>query len=233
MGIRTAELATIFNAVKRDSNTALANEFATFCETAKVDYSEVLQLMENNAQVSSLPTISGETSRTEAYMLLENAENLNTKLKLPAIARQVNEDMIKHAVNLTQDAMRSGGKTLRRARIALLLAPSELNPSHSEFIMMLEAKGAKVINYSPNGADAGQTEETSSFKKTLNEAAEGTDCVVVISEQEQFKRLNLKKLRALMKSPAAFVDLTDQFDPAKVEEAGFTYRGLGRGVWKK
>jgi len=232
--IKTAELAALFDAVRRDSNVAMANELAAFCEAAGVDYTEVLKLMKNNAWEESVsPTISEETNRNEAYMLLENAENISAKLRLPALARQVNEDMIRHAINLTQDAMRSGGKPLRRAKVALLGASMDPGTAHAAFVAMLEAKGAKVTRYDPYGADSEQTEEGHAVKKTLNEAAEGTDCVVVLSEQEQLKRLNLKKLRAIMKSPAAFVDLTSQFEPAKVEEAGFTYRGLGRGVWKK
>jgi hypothetical protein len=62
---------------------------------------------------------------------------------------------------------------------------------------------------------------------------EGTDCLVILSAQEQLKRLNLKKLRAIMKSPAAFVDFVGTIEPTKVEKEGFTYRGLGKGAWKK
>jgi hypothetical protein len=54
-----------------------------------------------------------------------------------------------------------------------------------------------------------------------------------MSSQDQLKRLNLKKLHALMKSPAAIVDLVGVAEPGKVEANGFIYRGLGRGAWKK
>ena len=234
LGIKIAELAVLFDAARQDLNLAMTNELAAFCEAAGVDYTGVQEIMGNNARQEPVePTISEETSRNEAYMLLENAENISVKLRLSALARQVNEDMIRHAINLTQEAMRSGGKPLRRAKVALLGASMEPSTAHAAFVSMLEAKGAKVSLYDPYADDSDQAEEGHVVKKTLNEAAEGTDCVVVLSEQEQLKRLNLKKLRAIMKSPAAFVDLTSQFEPAKVEEAGFTYRGLGRGVWKK
>jgi UDPglucose 6-dehydrogenase len=71
------------------------------------------------------------------------------------------------------------------------------------------------------------------LKRSFNEAAEGTDCIVILSEQDQFKRLNLKKLRAVMKMPAAIVDLTGMIEPPKVEKEGFIYRGLGRGAGRK
>jgi hypothetical protein len=54
-----------------------------------------------------------------------------------------------------------------------------------------------------------------------------------LTEQDQFKRLNLKRAQAVMKIPAAIVDLAGIFEPRKVERKGFTYRGLGRGVGKK
>jgi UDPglucose 6-dehydrogenase len=101
------------------------------------------------------------------------------------------------------------------------------------FVELLEAKGAKVNRYDPCSAGVEQPEGRTLLKKTVNEAVETTDCVVILSAQEQLKRLNLKKLRALMKSPAALVDLAGVFEPSKVEKEGFIYRGLGRGAWKK
>jgi len=71
------------------------------------------------------------------------------------------------------------------------------------------------------------------LSRTLNEAVEGTDCIVILTEHDQFKRLNLMKLQAVMKMPAVIVDLTGMMEPQKVERKGFTYRGLGRGVGKK
>ena len=93
----------------------------------------------------------------------------------------------------------------------------------------MKIKGAKVSHYDPDNSS--EHSDGESAKKTLNEAVEGTDCIVILSDQEQLKRLNLKKLRAIMKSPAALVDLVGAIEPDKA--VGFCYRGLGRGAWKK
>ena len=145
--MKTAEIATLFAVAKQDANTALANELAVFCESANIDYFEVLKLLDFN-DPSFWPTTVEEENKNEAYLLLESAENLNVKLRLPTLARQINEDMVKHAVNLTQDALRSCNKTLRRARIAVL---GTVNPSTATvvFVKMLELKGAKVSLYDP------------------------------------------------------------------------------------
>jgi UDP-N-acetyl-D-mannosaminuronate dehydrogenase len=69
-------------------------------------------------------------------------------------------------------------------------------------------------------------------KPNLNEAVEGADCIVIMTGQDQFKNFSLKKLKPLMKTPSAIVDLTGIYDPKKVEAEGFKYFGLGRGIDK-
>ena len=47
----------------------------------------------------------------------------------------------------------------------------------------------------------------------------------------QFRKLNLKRIKVLMRKPAAVVDCGHVVDPSRVEEEGLIYRGFGRGVW--
>jgi nucleotide sugar dehydrogenase len=231
LNVKTAEIAILFSTAKRDTNAALANELAIFCENTGMDYFETLKLADLH-ETSYFPTIAEEDNRNEAYILLENAESVNTKLRLPALARQINEDMVRHAVNLTQDTLRSCGKTLRRARVAVLGAVKPKTAADT-FVKMLETKGAKISLYDPLFTENELLDAPRMFKRSLNEAVEDTDCMVILTGQDQFKRLNLKKLQAVMKMPAAIVDLTGVIEPQKVEKAGFTYRGLGRGAGKK
>jgi UDP-N-acetyl-D-mannosaminuronic acid dehydrogenase len=227
--VKTAELTQLFQAVKADLQTALANELAVYCESAGIDYFEVTKLLKLNADFS--PAVVEEKGNSEIYLLLENAESLNAKLRLPTLARQINEEMIKHGVALTQEALRSCGKTLRRVRVTVF---GEVN-SHSsteQFAKLLAQKGAKAAVYDPLLSRTEALEASGLVKKTLNEAVEGVDCIVILSPLEQFKRLNLKKLHTMMKSPAAIVDLVDVVEPEKVEAEGFTFRGLGKGLRK-
>ena len=233
LNIKTAELAALFTVAKRDTNVALANELAILCENAGLDYFETFKLLDPDVRETSFsPTIAEEDSRNEAYLLLERAENLNIKIRLLELARQINENMVRHAVNLTQDTLRSCGKTLRRARVAVL-GTAEPTTAADTFVKMLETKGAKVSFYDPLFPKNETSDMERVLRRSFNEAVEGTDCIVVLSGQDQFKRLNLKKLRAVMKMPAAIVDLTGIIEPQKVEKEGFIYRGLGRGVEKK
>jgi UDPglucose 6-dehydrogenase len=100
----------------------------------------------------------------------------------------------------------------------------------SIFVNMLELKGAKVSIYDPlskrESLDLGTVKSSS-----LNETVEGADCIVILTDEDQFKNLNLKKLKALTKTPAVIVDLAGTFaQPKTVEAEGFIYRGLGRGI---
>ncbi|MGA3111017.1 MAG: UDP binding domain-containing protein [Candidatus Bathyarchaeia archaeon] len=224
--VKTAEITTLFSAARRDTNVALASELAVFCESANIDYFKILKLSEFN-DPSFWPTTNDEENRNEAYLLLESAENLNVKLRLPNLARQIREEMVKHAVDLTQEALRSCNKTLRRAKIAVL---GSINPSITAvaFVKLMLLKGAKTNIYDP--ASKGDALDLGVMKSSLNEAVEGVDCVVIFTGEEQFKHMNLRKLKALTKTPSVIVDLAGAFEPAAVEAEGFIYRGLGRGT---
>jgi nucleotide sugar dehydrogenase len=233
LGIKTAELATLFAVARRDANVALANELAILCENANMDYFEALKLLiPDTRETSFAPAVAEEDDKDEAYLLLESAENLNTKLRLTVLARQINENMARHAVNLAQDTLRSCGKTLRRASVALLSARTSRTTADT-FVRMLETKGAKVSIYDPLLSKNETSDVTHALKRSLDEALEGTDCMVILTGHDQFKHLNLKKLRAVMKMPAAIIDLARIMEPQKVEKEGFIYRGLGRGVGRK
>jgi UDP-N-acetyl-D-mannosaminuronic acid dehydrogenase len=232
MNVKVAELAVLFASARKNVSAALLNEFAVFCEKAGVDVFEVLKFMNHGLhQHGYCPIISDDARKHATGLLLESAENLDVKLRLPKLAVQVNDDIVRHAVNLVQGVLRDCGKTLRRARIAVL---GETTRGASEmFVKLLLRKGARINAYSSRGVkDEGSTSLIAS-KRSLVEAVESCDCIVILTAEEQFRRLNLKSLRSLMKTPAAVVDLVSAFEREKVESEGFLYRGLGRGVERK
>jgi nucleotide sugar dehydrogenase len=238
--VKAAEAVMLFNAVQQYANVALANEFAIFCEKAGVDYLEAYKLVKSDVcSMLSLPTFTYENIRAEPYLLSENSEDLNLKLRVPAVAREVNDLMIKHAVNLTKDALLSCGKTLRRAKISLLgisQTPNAKSPPKKavkELARLLGARGAKVGLYDPYFTGDELSEMQHNLKKSLAEASESVDCILILASHDQFKRLNLKKLKVMMKMPAAIVDFEGVVEPAEVEKEGFIFRGFGRGVWTK
>jgi UDP-N-acetyl-D-mannosaminuronate dehydrogenase len=99
-----------------------------------------------------------------------------------------------------------------------------------DLVNTLEGRGAKTSIYDPFFTDVETTETQVQYKKNLTEAIEGADCLLILTGHDQFKRLNLQKTKAMLKMPAAIVDLEGVFDSGKVEKEGFIYRGLGKGV---
>jgi UDP-N-acetyl-D-mannosaminuronic acid dehydrogenase len=230
--IKVVEAALLFSIAKRDASLALANELAVFCESAGVDYFEALKFVDVDDAGFSPAVESEEVGGSDAGFLFESAESLNVKLRLPVLARKINEDIVRHAINLTKDALRSCGKTLRRGRVAVF-GNAKPKAATVMFVKMLERRGAKVSLYDSLLSKTDFSDVARALKRSMKEAVEGADCLVVLTEQDQFKRLNLKRLIAVMRKPAALVDLTGMFEPKKVERKGFMYRGLGRGAGKK
>jgi UDPglucose 6-dehydrogenase len=195
-----------------------------------MDYFKVQELI-NEENSNFCPTIEEEENRKETYLLIESAENLNIKLRLPQISRQINEERVKHAINLTQEALRSCDKSLRRAKVAIL-GTSNQNTATTKYIEVATTKGAKVSLYDPSVTKSEILDTNPVLKKSLNETVESADCLVILSGQEYFKRLNLKRLKAVMKKPAVLVDLIGITEPEKIQAEGFIYQGIGRGVDK-
>jgi UDP-N-acetyl-D-mannosaminuronic acid dehydrogenase len=230
--VKVAEAALLFTIIKQDVNLALANELAIFCEKAGMDYCEAVKLGDIHEAYFS-PTVEADNcDRNQVYLLLESAENLNVKLRLPALARKVNEDMIRHAINLTKNALRSCGKTLRRAKVAVL-GSAKPKTAATVFAKMLEKRGTKVSLYDPLLSKNDLANMARVVKRSMREAMECADCIVILADQEHFKRLNFRQIQAVMKLPAVIVDLTGTVEPKKVERKGFTHCGLGKGASKK
>jgi nucleotide sugar dehydrogenase len=237
--IKIAEAVALFGIILRDVNSALAKELAFFCEKADLDYTEALKLASSEPSPTSLPALVNDSASEESHLLLDDAENLNLKFRIPTVARETNEGISRHAVNLVKDALRNCGKPLRRTKISLLgisqkpNVESPLKKTAETLIKMLEARGVKTSWYDPHLSGEELTEMQSRVKKNMTEALEGMDCIVILTGHDQFKRLNLKRLKVMMRMPAAIVDLEGVVEPSKVEKEGFIFRGLGRGVWTK
>lgn len=238
--VKAAELATLFELLQQDVDAALADEFAFFCEKAGIDYTEARSLVAASSGAKlPLPALGNGGTLRAANLLLEDAENLNAKLRMSSLAREINEAAVKHAVDLTKDAIRSCGKTLRRARISLLGVSQRQNMKSppkraaARLARQLEARGARVSLYDPYFSDGEAQRLGTGFKKSLSEATENADCVVILTAHDQFRRLSLKRLKVVMRMPASIVDFEGVIRPDEAEEEGFIYRGLGRGVWRK
>jgi UDPglucose 6-dehydrogenase len=110
-----------------------------------------------------------------------------------------------------------GTSTLRRS-IAL------------EIIHDLVAQGASVKAFDPL-ARLDEVTNLPPFESCADPyaAAQGSDALVLVTEWAGIRDLDLPRLRTLMRRPV-FIDTRNVFDPATMQEAGFIYLGVGRGL---
>ena len=238
--IKTAEAIKLFENVYRDVNIALANEFAKLCEKAKIDYIEAQKAANTQPYCHLLrPGIVSGHIPKDPYILIAEAENLGVKLKLTALARRVNDETLKHAVNLVKEALRSCEKTLKRSKVAVLGVSFRPNVKEAkgslvlELVRLLKKGGAIVSVFDPYFSYKELKDLGYSAEGTLAKTVEGADCLIIPVGHDKFKRLSLRSMGVLMKKPAAIVDLGHVVNPLEAEKQGFVYRGLGRGVWKE
>ncbi|MBS7656931.1 nucleotide sugar dehydrogenase [Candidatus Bathyarchaeota archaeon] len=237
---RTAEATKIFENIYRDVNISLANEFAIYCEMAGIDYFQAQKAANTQPFCHLLkPGIVSGHMPKDSFLLIDEAMDIGLKLRMPLLARSINDNMVKHAFNLVKSALRSCDKPVRRSRISVMGISYRPNVKEMrdslvpELINILKRMGAKVNVFDPYftykelrnlGYDA-----EPSFDKTV----EGADCILIAVGHNKFKRLSLARISAVMKKPSAIVDLAHIVNPARAMKEGFIYRGLGRGVWKK
>jgi len=237
--IKTVEALVLFQNVNSEMNQALSNELAFLCERLKIDFLEILKLM-NKGNISPLPLpgMMDISSRRDLYMLQEEAENVNVNLHLTSLASRINDEVVDSTFRLVKSALKTCGKTVRGSKISIFgisKSPNTREPPATltkNIVALLEKKVRVVHVYDPYFSKREMAELGFETEK-LSKVVEKTDCVLILTGHSKFGKLNLKKVKLLAKKSPAIVDICHVIDPLKAERHGFVYRGLGRGVWTK
>ena len=236
--IKTAEAVKLFENIYRDVNIALANELSEFCEKMGIDFIEVRRSANTQPYCHLLlpGLVSGHIPK-DPYLLISEAETLRMKLRIVTASRRVNDDVLRRTLRLLKDALRSCGKTARRARVLILGISYRPNVKEvkgslvMDLIKILQNKGMTVRVYDPLFSYSELVKMGCPAERTLMKSVKDMDCLLIAVGHEKFKQLNLKRLKMFMRKPAALVDLAHVLECEYVEREGFIYRGLGRGVW--
>ena len=97
-----------------------------------------------------------------------------------------------------------------------------------DIVPALQAAGAKIVAFDPEGmGEAGKLMPGITFTKTAYEAVTGADVLVVITEWHEFRGLDPRRIKELMRKPR-IVDLRNIFNPEEMRGLGFAYEGVGR-----
>ncbi|MDQ4125890.1 MAG: UDP-glucose/GDP-mannose dehydrogenase family protein [Actinomycetota bacterium] len=233
--IATAELAkhacNSFLALK----ISFANALARMCERAGADVVDVVDVMGSDSRIGRAFLDAGLgyggycfPKDVQAFERLAN--DLGYDFSVLRDVERVNEEALDAALEKILDAL----WILEGKRVALLglaFKPEtddvRCAPALGLARRLLD-RGADVVAYDPVvREEAGAEVEGLRLAPDLYAAADGSDCVVVCTEWQEIRDVDLGKLKSSMARPV-FVDGRNVFDPEAVTGAGFAYYGMGR-----
>jgi len=234
--IETAEL------IKYASNSFLAtkisfiNEMANLCEKVGADVHMVAKGMGLDQRIGSKflhpgPGYGGSCLPKDTNALLKIAEGHNAKLEIVDAVIRANENQKKHMVKKIRDA--TGilkGKTIAVLGLSFKPNTDDIRDAPSLFIIrsLLEEK-SKIRAYDPvSMKEAKKILPQVKYCEDSYDAAKGADALVIVTEWNQFRNLDLDRIKKLLKEPY-FFDLRNIYDPQKLREKGFRYFSVGRG----
>jgi UDPglucose 6-dehydrogenase len=234
---RAAEL------IKYAANAFLAmkitfiNEIADLCEKVGTDVQEVARGIGLDNRIGSKflnpgPGYGGSCFPKDTLALTKTGQDYESPLHLVEATVAIN-DRRKRAMGRKVIVVCGGdvrGKTI--AVLGLTFKPNTDDmreaPSLS-IIQALEDAGAKVAAYDPGGMTPAKAMLPGvRFCKDAYDVAVGADCLVLVTEWNEFRSLDFAALRSVMRSPV-LVDLRDVYRRREVEAAGFVYSCIGKG----
>jgi UDPglucose 6-dehydrogenase len=233
---RTAEL------IKYASNAFLAtkitfiNEIADLCEQVGADVQEVARGMGLDNRIGAKflhagPGFGGSCFPKDTSALIKTAHDHGVPLRLVETVSAVNEQrkraMARKVVQALGGSVR--GKTV--AVLGLTFKPNTDDTRDSPAIPLITALhdlGAIVRGYDPAGMEqAKPLLPDVRYCRNAYSAAEGADAVVIATEWEQFRALDLARLKGIMMQPV-IVDLRNIYRADEMRRAAFHYVPIGR-----
>lgn len=234
--LETAEM------IKYASNAFLAtkisfiNEIANVCELVGADVHHVAKAMGLDGRIGIKflhpgPGYGGSCFPKDSMALARIAENAGYDFETIKSVISVNKKQkIRMVEKIERHLLSLEGKQIGILGLSFKPETDDLREAPSiTIISELLDKGSTVKVYDPIAMD--------NMKKLYNfrieycndeyEACKGSDCVVLLTEWNQFRRLNLDRIKESLKTPI-FLDLRNVYEPQEMKKNGFIYEGVGR-----
>lgn len=234
--IETAEM------IKYSANSMLsvkisfANAVSFLCEKVGADVEKVMDgigLDKRIGRAFLYPGVGygGSCFPKDVKALIATARNYGYDFKLLKAVDQINDEAAKRFVEKVISVCNGSVERKTIGVLGLSFKPNtdDMREAPSiKIITALKAKGAKIKAYDPVATENAQTILPNiTYCKNAYETATDVDALLIITEWNEFKELNLGKIKRLMKIPV-IIDGRNIYDPAKLQKLGFTYKGVGR-----
>ncbi len=233
--LETAEMikyaANAFLATK----VSFINEIANVCELVDADVHHVARAMGLDGRIGKKflhpgPGYGGSCFPKDTRALARMAHEKGYLFKVLDAVIQVNDEQKKRMIDkIVEKAGDVRGKTIGILGLSFKPNTDDIRESSSIVIIQgLLELGAKVKAFDPAAME--QTKAVLpgvEYGKDAYDVAKGADALVLATEWNQFRRLDLQRIKGLLKTPI-FIDLRNVYEPDQMRRLGFNYCGVGR-----
>jgi len=228
--------------IKYASNAFLAakisfiNAIANICEAAGADVSQVMKGMGLDPRIGMQFLqvglgYGGSCFPKDVDSLIHTASRLGYDFKLLRSVVEINKERVTHLVEMMAKALGPlDDKTIAVLGLAFKPNTDDMREAKSvEVVQLLHSAGARIRAYDPVAMDNAKPllPPSVTFSDSPYEAADGAHAVVLVTEWNEFKYLNLERLRGLLKHPVIF-DGRNLWEPDRMRRLGFEYHSVGR-----
>src|SRR5690242_2057237 len=233
--INSAEL------IKHASNSFLAlkisyiNAISVLCEAAGANVQEVALGMGMDARIGRRflnPSLGfgGSCFPKDLSAFIKIAEQVGYDFRLLKEVQQINVEQMERFVKKISDTLWVlKDKCIGVLGLAFKQNTDDVRTSPAiDLCQRLQKEGAILRVHDPKAMEKAKAIlRDVTFVEEMNEVAEGCDALVIATEWEEFKKLDLDRARKALTHPIMF-DGRNLFDPAEMERMGFIYKSIGR-----
>lgn len=233
--IETAEL------IKHASNAFLAvkisyiNAIANICEAVGADVTKVAEGMGLDERIGRAFLdagigYGGYCLPKDVLAFIKIAEEAGYDFELLRAVDKINEQQSRLVARKARDLLWNlNGKTIGLLGLAFKPETDDIREAPSiKVIKQLQQEGVKIKAYDPKAMDnIKQIFPEIELCRDPYKVAEGSDALVIVTDWEEFKKLDLRKVKELLNQPV-IIDGRNMFDPDEMKQLGFTYQGVGR-----
>jgi UDPglucose 6-dehydrogenase len=237
--LRTAEMIKYASNAYLANRISFVNEIASICEQLGADIKEVAIGMGYDKRIGHSYLDAGvgwggSCFPKDVKALAHMAAIHGCHPQLLRAVIEINRDQRRRVVQALRDILGTlHSKTVGVLGLAFKPNTDDMREAPAvEIIHLLQNEGASVKAFDPVAMErAKEIMPEMTYCEDAYEAAEGSDALVVVTDWNEFKHLDMARLKASMAEPV-LIDGRNIYEPSKMQELGFTYRGIGRGYEK-
>jgi UDPglucose 6-dehydrogenase len=237
-GLETAELTKYAANGFLAAKITFINEIADLCEKVGANVHDVARGLGLDGRIGRKflhpgPGYGGSCFPKDTLALTRTAQAAGSPLRLIETVIEVNEARKEHMARRIVEACGGSVKGKTIAVLGLTFKPNTDDVRESPSLVILPAlqrAGATIRAFDPEGMEEVATRIDGIIRcDDAYRAMEGADALVLLTEWNEFRALDLKRTKELLRAPVV-VDLRNIYNPAEMAALGFDYHSLGRPV---